>query len=454
MATSSQLKARSDRKKRQQAWNKANPVGAKKKSSSKSKGIVRKPTGKVQFQSTEQGIRATTTPNSNIQAIQKRINQSKASSSQQKKPSFGSGSFGGSGSSGTFDSPQTPMDKISQELNVSGRFQQEQFAQFDKLTPTQQIQQRILGNDPRQNALMDETVGGSPAGFMLFSPSPGTAGLSTLKGVKIFSASQIGSQAQTVNTGGRTLISAVNTKNLGTFYTKLKKIISDPTFLALGAWAGSVAFGMWGEKEAKEQFSIFRDSKLIPEAMRTGDWLLVNESKAAERELVSVANQIALWSPISGAVGAILNKQANSPANAIRDKFQADQEHKFATGQTTADYWLQRDQDKIDTANVITDNAIEKNKQYFEWKQEALDQDMIDDAAFFERERQKVRGEEKKALEENAKFWIDYKKYVLQMEKYAREESAAFWLDFARQKAEQAKQLDDNRPSALGFGIL
>ena len=238
---------------------------------------------------------------------------------------------------------------------------------------------------------------------------------------------------------------AINSKTNRLINTHLAKFFSKTAL----AWAivgtsyvASVGFGLWGYAEAPEGIQFIEDKFLIPEAMRTEDWSLVDEAEAAKEELsdLNIWQKVGLWTPLAPLVGGPLKAKGIAEGAILRAKYIADQKDKQATGQTEAEYWKQRDEDE---------------QAQFEANELAITARKILDNDNFNRARAAAtkaeRAEDKKFYEEQARFWAKERDKEREREAEEREVIAQFWLAY-RKLAQEIS--DNNRPSNLNFGLL
>ncbi len=234
----------------------------------------------------------------------------------------------------------------------------------------------------------------------------------------------------------------VNTRTIKLTSVHLSKFFSKNALKWYGAYAAAVGFGLWGAAEGPEGVSFPENKFLIPEAMKTGDWSLVDEAEAAKAEIIDLATweKIALWSPISPFVGIPKKIEGNKIGAEIESKFIADKKKQAETGQTDEEYWKERDREHIATQQTIADNAAAVDRQTSDYINESI----------VKREAS-TRKKDKKFYEEQARFWEQDRQKKREEEKEDMIAAAAFWLEYRKQAAAYRDSL---RPSQLTFGLI
>lgn len=223
---------------------------------------------------------------------------------------------------------------------------------------------------------------------------------------------------------------AVNTKTAKTAGSALSKVFSKKTLAVAGGWASSVFLGQWGQAESTEPLGfVIRD--LTKEALKTGDWTLVEEAQAARSEITDLAlwEKIMLWSPGAPLIGIPNKIQGVSAAAVIQDKYISDLRTQAETGESDDDKWARLRKEQSDQEKSAIDYYNSERKKLLEWERESKRQGMIEEARFWAKERAKQRKLEEEDRIAQAKFWEAYKK-------------------------EQQKFQESQRPSKLGFGLL
>ena len=244
--------------------------------------------------------------------------------------------------------------------------------------------------------------------------------------------------------GGKTIAAglAKNTKTLKVAGKYLSRFFGKKAMVFYGAWASSVIIGLWGRAESPESIAFPEYKYLIADARRTGDWSLVDEAEAAKAEVLNLKTweRIALWSPISAFVG--ISKKivgAISGATTI-SKIIDDSKIQQETGQTEADFWIERDAEKQAQFEANEKARSERFREDTDYMNEA-------NAAAKAAKRKK----DKEAYEEMGRFWANERDKEREKEAEDRIAIAEFWLDY-RKKMQEI--YDDNRPSNLNFGLL
>ncbi len=223
---------------------------------------------------------------------------------------------------------------------------------------------------------------------------------------------------------------AVNAKNIGLATNVLKKVLSKPAMLFYGSWASSVLIGLWATAEAPESIAFPEQKFLITDAVRTGDWSLVDEAEVAKYEVLTLSTweKILRLSPLSF---LLINKkiQGALAGAKITSKIIDDKKKQQEEGTTEEDYWSERRKEQAEDDKAAIDYYNEQRELMIEWEREAKKDARNEDAAFWRKEKvkqRKLEAEDRKAI---ADFWLEYKK-------------------------ETIKMASDNRPSNLNFGLL
>ena len=344
------------------------------------------------------------------------INRGKTAGVQQE---FGQGSFGG-GAGGSFNPAATSPVKLTQEdINniVSNRDFNTQSDVYDQIIAGNY--QIVADDDPERLAqktpsiVLDPSMGSVTAANKLVSG--GFNRLTQLVGTKNKLGVRFTINAKTIK----------NTKKV------LKKYFKKNTLAIIGAWAGAVYLGKWGQAESTEPLGITMRKYLIPDARKTGNWTLVEEAQTARDELLDLPwwKEAVLWSPLSPTVGVVNKIKGAIYAVNIQDKVIEDMRIQDETGETDDEKWARVRQEEIDRDKASVDYYNEQKKLMVEWEREAQRNARNEDAAFWANERQKQLILEEKERKKIADFWNDYRKEVQKMQ-------------------------EDSRPSSLGFGLL
>lgn len=267
-------------------------------------------------------------------------------------------------------------------------------------------------------------------------------GLGTVKGaVSISKIAKIGKPITftvTRDAAGRFTKVAANTKSLKQA-TRILSLSFGATVLGiLGAWAGSTFLGLWGQAETPEPITIPISKFLVPNAMQTGDWSLVDEAMAEAEELTNLEEweKIVLGTPAAPAVGVINKIKGSIAGIEVLKKVIAD----LRTQESGENRQARLRQERLDDEKANVDYFNEQRKIMFKYEQEAL-----------AHTRRHIREDEKQAMREDAAFWAKERKKQDAEEAKERVAIAKFWSEY-RKMSYQIEQ--DNRPSALGFGIL
>jgi hypothetical protein len=227
----------------------------------------------------------------------------------------------------------------------------------------------------------------------------------------------------------RTVI--INGKKIEQTESIISRFFSAKTLAIAGAWAGATWLGLWGQAEAPEPPNILLNKFLIPEAQRTGDWSLVDETTEAMEEIMDldIWEKIFLYSPLSAAVGIPNKIEGIQLAVNANKKFIEDQKVKQAQGLTEDQYWEQRRLEQAEQEKALIDYYNEQRKLQIQWEAEA-------------RAAQR---------DEDARFWAKQQADQRKKEAEDRQAIADFWAAYRRQAQIVA---DNNRPSTLNFGLL
>jgi len=223
----------------------------------------------------------------------------------------------------------------------------------------------------------------------------------------------------------------INTKTVRTTGKILSKKFSDKAMAACGGWAGAVFLGKWGQAEAKEPLDITMGQYLIPNAIQTGDWSMVHEAKDARNELLDLSwwEKVALWSPISPAVGIPMKIKGAIKAAQFQDRLIEDLQYQEENGESTEDMYtrirIEKEERKI--VERIDDKAyydnIEEQKQAAKLAERAADEAYWDDIL----NNKETNQRQKDTADDD--YWTEYYKAL-------------------------AKYREDSTPSNLKFGLL
>lgn len=222
----------------------------------------------------------------------------------------------------------------------------------------------------------------------------------------------------------------------------LGKVFSIKALVYGGAWASAVFLGKWGQAEAPEPLNIVLNKYTIPDAIRTGDWSLVEEQQASRDELLDLEKweEILLWSPFSPFVG-IPNKIEGSIKGAVaQDQVIDDKRRQQEEGLTDEDMYRQSREERAANEQAITDY---NNEQRLITEQAIQDLRREESIASDARRLTQVRKE--------IKLWEARDARAREQEEKDRIALADFWLEYHKQLQTIN---DNNRPSNLNFGLL
>ena len=283
--------------------------------------------------------------------------------------------------------------------------------------------------DPMDNIT---EFGIGPTVGMFTTAGAGAAGslisrLKNLGSLKV-AVGKTGKQVQTTLTGAPAFV--VNTKTATTAGSALKKVFSAKTLAVAGGWASSVFLGQWGQAESAEPLGfVIRD--LTKEALKTGDWSLVDEAQAARSEITDLAlwEQVMLWTPGAPLIGIPNKIKGVGAAAVIQDKYINDLRVQAENSESDDDKWVRLREEKAAQEKANIDYYNGERKKLVEWEAEARRNNMVAEAGFWAKERAKQRKLEEEDRIAQAKFWEEYKK-------------------------EQQKFQESQRPSKLNFGLI
>lgn len=250
--------------------------------------------------------------------------------------------------------------------------------------------------------------------------------------------------SQSVNTASKVVEpeAAVNTLTLKNVGKILGKRFPSKTMALMGAWAGAVFLGKWGEAESTEPLSIVMGKYLVPEAQRTGDWSAVEEAQRLRNDLLDLTwwEEAASWSPVSPLIGIPRKIKGAIYASKVTDAAVDTMRTQSVTGESNSDMWTRINAEKAARDAAQTDYYNEQ-------------------ALITEREKIRLRQEAavetdartRKILEDTISAWDKYAQEQRLAEAKARQEQAEFWLDYQK---ELQKLSSNNTPSKLNFGLI
>lgn len=223
----------------------------------------------------------------------------------------------------------------------------------------------------------------------------------------------------------------VNTKTVKMVKKIFSSKFSQKALAWAGAWAGAVFLGKWGQAEAPEPLGITMNSMLIPNAQKTGDWSLVNEAQAARDEILDLNwwEKVALWSPISPAIGIPAKIKGAITAAKVQDKLIDDLKIQQETGESDDDKWARIREEQSSQDKEAINYYNQQRKLMVEWERDA----------------------EVNARNDDAAFWAEQRAKQAELEAADRKAIADFWTAYRKQAAKLAA---DNSPSKLNFGLI
>ncbi len=245
----------------------------------------------------------------------------------------------------------------------------------------------------------------------------------------------------------------INTKTVRTTGKILSKKFSDKAMAACGGWAGAVFLGKWGQAEAKEPLDITMGQYLIPNAIQTGDWSMVHEAKDARNELLDLSwwEKVALWSPISPAVGIPMKIKGAIKAAQFQDRLIEDLQYQQENGESTEDMYTRIRQEAAarKAAERLEDEAYYAHIE--ELKKIAEDQKRADDEAYYAGVEDKSRAKKLEQRAADEAYWDDIlnNKETNQRQKDTADDD--YWTEYYKALA---KYREDSTPSNLKFGLL
>jgi len=269
----------------------------------------------------------------------------------------------------------------------------------------------------------------------------GARSVSTSTAASKLTSGGISNLYYSVGTGG-TVTSAtgatINTATVAATGGILAKVFTPKVMAIAGAWAGAVFLGLWGKAEGKEPIEFISNKFLIPNAMKTDDWTLVDEADAAVDELLDLEwwEEVALWSPLSPAVGIPIKIKGALDAVNLRKKLVAD----LKLQETPDEFYTRIRQEEIDQEIKIGEIHNESRKQFAQWERDFNKQADKEDRAL-----------QKKRMREDAEFWRQQRELDYQREAEDREATAKFWMEYRKRIMELEMA---NSPSQLNFGLF
>lgn len=227
-----------------------------------------------------------------------------------------------------------------------------------------------------------------------------------------------GRNLQKIRTAGAP---AFNAKTMQATESILAKAFSKKTLATLGAGAGAMFLGQWGQAEAAEPISIvMRD--ILKEAKRTGDWSLYEEAVKARSELTDLKTweKIALWTPASPLIGIPHKIQGAIKGGIIMDRLAEDLKIQQETGESEDDKWERINQNKREEEKASIDYYNNERRKLLEWEANFKKQGNTKESNHWKEERGKTYKREKEEKEANEKFWRDYRKESQKLEEENR----------------------------------
>ena len=181
---------------------------------------------------------------------------------------------------------------------------------------------------------------------------------------------------------------------------------------------------------------------LVPNAMRTGNWSLVEEAQASRDQILDLGwwETVASWSPISPIIGIPRKIQGGIDAAKSMDKVIEDLRFQQENGLDEAAMRVKRLQEEQEDYNQNRENNRALDRLEFEWEQEER-------AAA----RAAVKADERQQRNENADFWAAERAKRREEEAKDRIAIAKFWMEYRKQIA---KIQQESRPSKLVFGFI
>lgn len=359
---------------------------------------------------------------------QRDVNRIEKERTKEPKSSFGAPKQEQGAQTSQGSKEQDAFEKAGFDNTLSGELSQVKEIERDENQEGSDFLQNIRDIDIDELPKPHEVL--APMGKVKAAANVGRVGLETL--LKVGTTEAATGTAQ----------SAINTATLKSVNKILTSKFSKKALSWVGAWAGAVFLGKWGQAESPEPLSIIMTKTLIPDAIRTGDWSVVDEAVAARNEIMDLSwwEKAALWSPVSPFIGIPKKIEGAIKAAEIMDRAINTLKIQQETGQTDADMWT-----------AINEEGEERAKRKVDYYNE---QKLITDAQITENinaSKAANNAEEKKILDATIKAWEEYKSRIIAAEKKDREESGAFWLEYQRvlQKIKESTS-----KSNLNFGLL
>ena len=121
--------------------------------------------------------------------------------------------------------------------------------------------------------------------------------------------------------------------------------------------------------------------------------------------------------------------------------------------------------DKARALGLTVDSALNREQAKDEIDQKKAEEERASIDYFNEqrlRTEQLIIQAQNEDRNDDASFWINYRKQILALEEEERQKIALFWEDYRKRQAaeelkaakERQKQYDESRPSRLGFGLF
>jgi uncharacterized protein (UPF0212 family) len=232
---------------------------------------------------------------------------------------------------------------------------------------------------------------------------------------------------------------AVNPKTVSLAQSILSKVFSWQALAAGSAWASAVFLGKWAQAEAGEPLGFVLRDELIPNAIETGNWTLVEEAQQSRAEILDVNlwEQLMLISPLAPLEGIPEKIRGVAEAAKYQDAAVSYLKEKSLNGESEEEMW----------ARIAKERDAKRL------------QDRADDKAYYQmvQERRDEAAAEKRAADE--KYWADIyaKRDAAIAAKRAADE--AYWAGVFRNVAEMNKSAPSSKstyepPSNLKFGLL
>jgi len=250
---------------------------------------------------------------------------------------------------------------------------------------------------------------------------------------------EIGQPLASIPVAGKSVLSQVNSKVIKNINKQLSNKFTQKALAFGGAWAGAVFLGKWAQAEATEPLAII-NKWLVPNALETGDWSLVDEATDAKNELLDLSfwEKVGLWSPISPAIGIPKKIEGAIKASEIQDRVLKSIREQSETGESDTEFYARIDQERAEEKEQARINDEEYYANIAKQQADAKAQERTDDEAYW------------------AKILTDRETAAAKKQKEEDEYWTAYWKQINDSKSNKGSAYKSSyeAPSKLNFGIL